>query len=342
MKRRYYAIALLCVLLVSLLCGCGTQASKSANQSYYSESNGAYYDADEYVSVQESAASGYWAAEEAAEVPEPERAAGQSSPTSPAKLIYTASLDMETLEFSEAVQALATLTAECGGYYESSSISDQGNSQRAYFTVRVPSDKFRDFVDSAGALCHLLNAQEYVEDVSEYYYDTEGHLRTQQIKLERLQALLEEAKKMEDIIVLESAISETEEKIESLSGTLRHYDALVDYATVSISLREVKVYEPEPPETFGSRLASAFTDGWHGFLEGLGNIVVALAYSWLWLVLIAAIIVVIVKLVKRHRARKPAKEKKRRFGRKNRRKESLPEPESPAPAEEAPAESGQE
>ena len=44
---------------------------------------------------------------------------------------------------------------------------------------------------------------------------------------------------MEDIITIESAISETEYEIERLSGTKRHYDALVDYATVTLELREV-------------------------------------------------------------------------------------------------------
>lgn len=79
-----------------------------------------------------------------------------------------------------------------------------------------------------------------MEDISEAYYDTSGRLETQTIKLARLQALLAKADKMEDIITLESAISETEQAIDDLSGTLQHYDARVDYASVSISLREVK------------------------------------------------------------------------------------------------------
>ena len=53
--------------------------------------------------------------------------------------------------------------------------------------------------------------------------------RKPQIKLERLQKLLAQAENMEDIITIESAISETEWNIEDLSGTLRHYDALVDF-----------------------------------------------------------------------------------------------------------------
>lgn len=81
-----------------------------------------------------------------------------------------------------------------------------------------------------------------LQNITETYYDTDGRLKTQQIKLERLQKLLAQAENMEDIITIESAISETEWNIEDLSGTLRHYDALVDFATVTVSLQEVYKY----------------------------------------------------------------------------------------------------
>ena len=63
---------------------------------------------------------------------------------------------------------------------------------------------------------------------------------------------------MADIITIESAISDTEYEIESLSGTLRHYDALVDYATVSLTLSETyKLDENEgAPLTFGARICA--------------------------------------------------------------------------------------
>ena len=49
------------------------------------------------------------------------------------------------------------------------------------------------------------------------YYDNEARLTTQRTKLERLQELLSKAEAMEDIITIESAISETELQIEYLT-----------------------------------------------------------------------------------------------------------------------------
>lgn len=332
MKKRLTALALVFVVLATLLTGCGR--AKSSGQSYidaggymssgtvsnhYAQNSG--YSYAPAAAMEESLMdmdAGDWDGDYLYEpVPEPAEAiqvnlssTARTQDANPAKLIYTADLNMETLEFDAAIQALTELTNACGGYFESSSLSDQSYYRWASYTVRVPAEQYRTFLDQAGEGCHVLSQREYTEDVSENYYDTAGRLETQKTKLSRLQALLAEAKKMEDIISLESAISETEEIIDRLSGTLRHYDALVDYSTVSIYIEEVKVYEPDPPETFGSRLSAAFAEGIQSFRDGLGDLLVFLAYSWIWL--LAIIVVILIVLLATRKARAAAKEERAR------------------------------
>ena len=132
----------------------------------------------------------------------------------------------------------------------------------------------------------------------------------------RLQKLLSQAENMEDIITIESAISETEWNIEDLSGTLRHYDALVDFATINVHVSEVYKYSDteELPENFGDRLSSAMSRGWHSFVNGMEDFAVALAYSWMWLILwaviIAAAVVILRKIRRRSGMKKPLFKKK--------------------------------
>lgn len=239
---------------------------------------------------------------------------GSSAYSEGRKMIRTASLELETTEFEESVTALADLTERFEGYFESSSIGNRGSGYRwADYTVRVPAARYQEFLNQAGTLCHETWRSTSEEDVSEAYYDTEGRLKTQQIKLERLQALLAKAEAMEDIITIESAISETEQAIDSLSGTLRHYDGLVDYATVSVTLSEVYKLSnvEEKPIGFGGRLAAAFSEGGSAFLNGMEDLTVALAYGWLWIILLAVIAVAVVRLLRRRRKRVlPEQEKK--------------------------------
>ena len=161
-------------------------------------------------------------------------------------------------------------------------------------------------MNQAGELCHLTRQESNQEDISQVYYDTEGRLRTQQIKLERLQNLLAKAEDMNDIITIESAISETEWQIDSLSGTLRHYDSKVDYATVNVSLREVYKFSDVAtvPATFGERLGDAFIDGISDFLDGLEDLAVDLAYSWMWWLIVIVIAVVVIRSLRRRVAKR--------------------------------------
>lgn len=232
-----------------------------------------------------------------------------------AKRIYTADLALETTAFDQAAEDLEALVEECGGYFQSSSVSGGNDYRSAYYTVRVPAEQYRLFLDQAGTLCHQLSIQEYTDDITEAYYDVEGRLKTQQTKLSRLQELLERAESMEDIITIEAAISETEQTIEDLSGTLRGYDAQVAYSTVNLTLREVyRLSDGQPAESFGGRLGGAFAAGWRGFLHVLESLAVALAYGWVLLVVLAAAGVGVVLV--RHRRKKarstpePAAEKK--------------------------------
>ena len=241
-----------------------------------------------------------------------------------AKMILTADLELETTAFEESTEGLRRLTEELEGYFETTSIRGSGGSRWANYTIRVPAKHYDAFLQRAGELCHLTWQVTGQENITEAYYDTEGRLKTQQIKLERLQELLAKAENMEDIITIESAISETEYQIEALSGELRHYDALVDYATITLTISEVyKLSDTEvTPDSFGSRLAASFTSGLRSFGSGMEDFAVWLAYSWLWLVILAVILLVCFRIARSRKKKAEANWNARRgqgtgTGRKN-------------------------
>ena len=220
------------------------------------------------------------------------------------KMVYSASIEMQTLEFDRAAQDIAALVESVGGYFEQKNFSNYSSGYRhASYTVRVPAEQFADFCTQVGTLCHVTWQSDTAENISEQYYDTQSRLETAQIKLERLQELLQKAENMEDIITIESAISETEYEIESLSGTMRHYDALVDYATVSLEVSEVYRLSgtEDAPKSFGEKLANAFTDGLAATAQALEDFAVWLAYSWLDILIFAAVAFAAVKLITRLR-----------------------------------------
>lgn len=312
MKKRSLAI-LLALLLTLGLSACGGSAGGSDRNASGSTASAP---AEAYgAEMPMEAQSAYWdnASMKAAEE---DGGTAKQRPDLPegVKMIYRASLELETQEFERAAADIDALVLRMGGYCENQSLRNgYGGYRSASYTVRIPAEKFEDFLSQIGSVCAVTWQTRSAEDVSERYYDAESRLETAKIKLDRLQELLSKAEVMEDIITLESAISETEYQIESLSGELRHYDALVGYSTVELNLNEVyRVTEVQTaPLSFGQRLGNAFRSGLEDFAENAEDFAEWLAYSWLGLLLFAAVVTGVVLLIRRlRRGRTPKQPKK--------------------------------
>ena len=303
MKKKV-SLLLAALLILTALTGCGGKmeesapaASAPAMEAPVAPMGDGYYGADMDFAQTESTTGG--------------------SVISGQKLIRTASLELETTEFEATVQDLDRLVREMGGYMESSSLRNRASGYRyANYVIRIPAEEYDAFLAQAGELCHETWRSTSQEDISEMYYDTQGRLKTQQIKLERLQELLSRAESMEDIITIESAISQTEQQIDSLSGTLRHYDGKVDYATIDLSLSEVYQYSntEQAPTTFTERMGNAFSGGWRNFTDSMEDLAVSFAYSWMWWLIFGAAGAVIIRTVSKKGAKLPRLRRKKKMG----------------------------
>lgn len=303
MKRKLFAVSL---ALMLLLAGCGGGAANGAAGGTPSSSA--------FQSTVGDAENGYWDMAggesyypEMPDAPMESENQGSSVYQNPgAKLIRRAELSIQTEQFDESREALNTLVASCEGYFENSSEyggsrRDVNASRRGEYTVRVPAEKYDHFLSQTGELGYVTNKNETSEDVGERYYDTEARLKTQRTKQERLLALLEKAETMEDIITLESALSDVEYQIEQYSSELNRYDALVSFATFTISLSEVGRVTQEVGETasLGQRMAAGFQSSLRGLGQGFQNFLIWLSYNLFLAVILAAVAVAAVIIGKR-------------------------------------------
>lgn len=307
--KRSVSLILCIILALCLFTGCGASAMTNDKAVYAPEAPAEpMAPAAPAPEATESYDYGYYESPASASDIKSESGNDSSFPVN-TKLIYTADMDLETTAFDEAIAGLEALVKDMGGYFESSNVNNYGSYRQGSYTVRVPAKNFEGFCTAVGQLCQLNSISRSARDVSEAYYDTESRLVTQQTKLERLQGLLAQAATMEDIIELENAISNTEYQIEQLTGTLRKYDSLVGYSTVSIYINEVfELTEVEEPVIgFGAKLSEAFKRGSSNFVDSLQRMALRFARNWvgwiIWIVIIAVVVFFVVRHVRRRRAR---------------------------------------
>ena len=224
----------------------------------------------------------------------------------PAKIIYNVYMELQTTGVEDSSARLEELIAAYGGYCENQFLANnQGSYRSASYTVRVPAEQLDAFLEGlaeAGTVTYINRSS---NDVSEGYYDTRSRLTTAQAKLERLQELLKEAQDMEDIITIESAISDTQWEIDDYQSSLNYYDSRVSYSTVNIELMEVaEVITEEAPMSFGERVSSAFHQGIRGFVSFFRNLAIWICASWIWLVILAAAVIAAVVIIRKVRRKR--------------------------------------
>lgn len=180
------------------------------------------------------------------------------------KLIKTAHLIVETLDFDSTVSGVLAKTSMVQGYVQSSTIegvsrqrSDKSK-RHADFTIRIPTKNLEKFTESLDSIGDVTHKEIYAEDITAEYFDTEARLKSLEIQEERLLTILSKAEKLQDIIELERELSEVRYEIENYTGTLKKWDNLVDYSTVHISIREVEQLKPELEGGFGERVSKGF------------------------------------------------------------------------------------
>ena len=228
------------------------------------------------------------------------------------KIIYTSSYKIQTEEFNSAKEMLDALCEKYGAYYEEANISgtEEKANRRAYYTIRIPVENYFEFRNETGNIGVIVRSSENNRDVSEQYFDTEARLESAKLREERLLEILKTAKTLDDVLSLERELPDVRYEIESMSGTLRKYDSLISYSTITVEIEEViePVEIKNVPKTFGQRMIRAITGGFEDFVDSLEDFAVELTYSLpqiiIFIVFVFILVLIIKKLIKKHKNKK--------------------------------------
>jgi hypothetical protein len=320
--KKWWLVVLSAMLVIAMVfAGCSSASTQDSDTGYASAEAGApAYDGEKAV---ENAEEPDYAAEESV-AEEESGGAGETvdsesamlEPVEERKIIYYGNIEAQTENFDEDYNSILAKLNEYGGYVESSSVSGtkpeewQDTGRSAQMTLRIPSDKFDEFMVFMGEMGETISSSVSGKDISLEYFDIETKLKTLRTREDRLEALLEKAATLEDIISLEQALADVSYEIQSLEMSLRDYDSLIDYSSVTIYLQEVQVITevtPSSPKTLGERISSGFYSVLNVLADiGEGLLVFLIAGSPV-LVPLGAIIFLIVFFTKRSK-KKRAKE----------------------------------
>ena len=299
MKRKVEAF-FIAVMLVMMTAGCGN-SSKMAAEDRATVSSGAELDG-EYS----------WDTDETADTGVTSENGLEAQVENGRKLIRTVSLSLETKEFDSVLTNLSTKTTELGGYIETSSVNGNSYSHHstryASYVIRIPADKLNEFVEVVSELGNVTQKNESVEDVTLRYIDVESHKKALETEQERLLELLSKAENMEEILTIESKLSDIRYEIENYESQLKTMDNQIDYSTVSVYVDEVERVTDTGEKGFFEEIKERFGNSLYVVARGIRGLVIGILGSLPILIVcggvIAVVVIVVRKILKKRNMRK--------------------------------------
>ena len=285
--KRAISLLLAAALCAGLLVGCGASSGGTAAAMPNS------------TAVEEGSLD--FATGEAADAGLSGTEADRLSPNDGRKIIYNASLEMETEEFDATRDKLLKAASDAGAWVQGSDEggSAENGSRWVRYTFRVPSESYADFLNDASAAGSVTYKSETTEDVTADYVDLEARLESLRTQEARLLELAGQAGDLADLLAIEEQLAQVRYEIESYTGQQRVYDSLLAYSTVDVSLDEVRLLTPVS-NNFGSRAVTAFKESWHNFANGVQDVAIGIIY-----LLPVLLVFVILRAARRRRPQKP-------------------------------------
>lgn len=302
MKRKFVPIISAAVIAL-MLTACGSKRTASF-ETAPNEAGGFGWAAD-YDMVEEADVA-YEDFVEAPVAPVEDYVAAETAPAGAAKadipenterkIIKNGSMTIETVEYERFTTDLEATVDSFGGYIESSSQSgsESYSDRNGHYTIRVPYDKYDALVNTVGELGTVTRQDHSIDDVTLKYVDLEARLAALTAERDSFMALMERAETVEEILQIQSYLTDVNYQIESFTSQLNSLKNQVSYSTLEVYVNEVYRVTQAEPKTVWERISQNLDDNVYDIKEGFKDMFVGIVSSSPYLGIYAVIIVIIV------------------------------------------------
>jgi hypothetical protein len=302
------SLMVLCALSALLLAGCSSRGSETSTVG--TASGGAPAQDSAGVNSAPGAKPGAPAAPGA---PSPVQGSksGAPVPSVGPKLTKSASLDLQVKN----IDAAATLARNIATGLQAQVLSEQigtGNppgpmplqsksdvaSGFGTLTLSVPADNLDAALDQISKqVGRVLRRNVSTQDVTAQYVDTESRLKTMRASVERVRALMAQAKDIGQVVALEGELSQREADLESLESQLGALKSSVERSTLTVSLST-----PANEHVTETGFVAGLRSGWDAFTRSVAGLLTGIGAVLPFAVFFALVAAPIVWWLRRRRA----------------------------------------
>lgn len=230
--------------------------------------------------------------------------AGDAVQARPQQMIRTAQLELRVADLPSVAVKVRAVATGLGGYVSSEETSippvapgEPRPDATASILLRVPEARFDQALSQVSQLGVVLHRTSGSQDVTAEVTDLDSRVKTQRASVDRVRALMAQAKELKDIVLLESELSRRQADLEALESKLKTLSNQAALSTITVVLDQPGTAEqPEPEEETG--ILHALAESWDALVASLLAVLTALAVLLPWVGL-AALVGLVVLLARR-------------------------------------------
>lgn len=215
----------------------------------------------------------------------PESAPGES------QVIHQAWIEAEVQDIETAVTEVTDIVHDVDGRIDHRSIQ-RGETEEvssASLQLRVPKDTFTEVITALGEVGTIRHENTNAHDVTVQHLDLTTRVSSLSGSISRLEALVEEATSVADLIEVETALADRQAELDSLTAQLDLLTDEVQYATIDLNLNSAK----SPVAGGNTSFIEAITAGFWSIVTALNGLFIGAGYVLPWVVFVGIIALII-------------------------------------------------
>jgi Domain of unknown function (DUF4349) len=184
------------------------------------------------------------------------------------KIIKNGILRFATSDFDACRNRVADTVKKYGGYIANESQTNTSLQWRNELDIKVPSASFDQCMNAlTGGALRVEEKSMTSTDVTAEYVDLDARMKARLAVEQRYLQILQQAKKVEEILAVEAQLKSIREEIESAKGRLQYMDHHVAYSGIHLTYYQTFANtDPQAPGFF-QRSWLSFKDGWNSLLS---------------------------------------------------------------------------
>lgn len=235
-------------------------------------------------------------------------AANISVPDPNRQIIKSGTLSLVVQDVASALAQARSITTAHGGLVTQSSTSTVAERGVADVTIQVPADQFESAMDALRGINGVRDRtvdKITSQDVTEEYVDVNAQVDNLKVTERQLQALMDKATRMEDVLAIQRELTTVRGQIDRLQGRLNYLQRRTAMSTISLHLEPLASTVPHA----GWRFSEALSQAWQRsmtVLRVVADVALTVAMFALWLVPALGIVWFIWRLATRRPGLPPA------------------------------------